>query len=117
MLKFLADENLDGRILSHINRIEPRMDIVRARDVGLFGVSDPELLEWSAAESRIVLSHDKKTLVPAARERVQTNLSMPGLFIVKHRVSIRALAEEIVILAMCSSPGEWEGQIQYLPML
>ena len=34
---------------------------------------------------------------------------MSGVFIVKRRVSIRTLAEEIAILAECSLPGEWEG--------
>jgi hypothetical protein len=117
MLQFLADENFNDHIIDGISRISSATDIVRAREVGLTAAPDPAILEWAAQEARIVLTHDAKTLAPTAQERVEANLSMPGVFIVKRRISIRILAEEIVILAECSLPGEWEGQVRYLPML
>jgi predicted nuclease of predicted toxin-antitoxin system len=36
----------------------PDIDIGRAQDVGLGGKTDPEVLAWAAAESRVILTHD-----------------------------------------------------------
>jgi len=41
---------------------------------------------------------------------------MPGVFEVSRAVAIRAAVEDIVLLTECSSPGEWEGQVRYLPL-
>ena len=45
MLRFLADENLNDQLVRGLRRRLPDVDIVRAREVGLSGVPDPEALE------------------------------------------------------------------------
>jgi hypothetical protein len=54
MLRLLADENLDGNIVRGLVRRLPDVDIVRVQDVGLSGVDDPAVLEWAAAEGRVM---------------------------------------------------------------
>jgi len=41
---------------------------------------------------------------------------MPGVFEVNRTVSIRAAIDDIILLTECSVPGEWEGQVRYLPL-
>jgi hypothetical protein len=41
---------------------------------------------------------------------------MPGVFEVGPAVPIGVAIEEILVLAECSLPGEWEGQVRYLPL-
>jgi hypothetical protein len=41
---------------------------------------------------------------------------MPGVFEISRRVPIRSAVEDIVLLTECSNPGEWEGQVRYLPL-
>jgi hypothetical protein len=41
---------------------------------------------------------------------------MPGVFAVSQSIPIGVAIEDILILAECSSEGEWEGQIRYLPL-
>lgn len=48
MLRFAADENFHGTILSGLLRALPNLDIVRVQDTDQYGVGDPELLEWAA---------------------------------------------------------------------
>lgn len=62
-MKFLADENLDGRLLRALLRRLPNADVVRAIDVDLESVGDPEVLEWAANRDRVVLTHDVNTMV------------------------------------------------------
>ena len=43
-MKFLADENFEGAIYRGLLRKRPHLDIVRAQDVGLTAVNDPEII-------------------------------------------------------------------------
>ena len=42
--------------------------------------------------------------------------AMPGVFEVSRRVTVRSAVEDILLLSECSRPGEWEGQVLYLPL-
>jgi len=41
---------------------------------------------------------------------------MPGAFEVSLKVPISQAIEDILLLAECSVEGEWEGQVNYLPL-
>jgi len=71
MLRFLADENFNGRILRGLVRREPALDVIRAQDVGLTGAEDPEVLARAAEEQRLVLTHDVSTMTRYAYDRVR----------------------------------------------
>lgn len=116
MLRLLADENFNNDIVRGLLRRQPELDIVRIQDVGLSGADDPTVLEWSAQEGRILLTHDVATITMFADERVQAGLSRPGVFEITRAVPIGRAIEDILLLAECSMEGEWEGQVRYLPL-
>src|SRR5687767_9740140 len=58
VLRLLADENFNGRILRALRRQIPDLDVVRAQDTALYGADDQTLLQFAAAENRIILTHD-----------------------------------------------------------
>jgi len=116
MIRFAADENFNNAILRGLLRRNPDLDIVRVQDVGLSGASDPAVLEWSAREGRILLTHDVATITRYAYERVQAGKQMPGIFEVGRDVSISTAIEDILLITECSFDGEWEGQVRYLPL-
>jgi hypothetical protein len=74
------------------------------------------VLEWAAQEGRVLLTHDVSTLTRYVYERVEAHLRMPGVFEVGRGVTVGAAIEDILLLAELSLPGEWEGQIRYLPL-
>jgi predicted nuclease of predicted toxin-antitoxin system len=90
--------------------------VTRSQDVGLSGASDEAVLEWAAREGRVLLTHDVSSLTRYAYERVKAHLQMPGVFEVSRGVTTRTAIEDILLLAELSLPGEWEGQIRYLPL-
>jgi hypothetical protein len=45
MLKLLADENFDNRILRGLQRRLPEVDIIRVQDTPLYSRDDPSVLE------------------------------------------------------------------------
>lgn len=116
MIQLVADENFDGNILQGVLRREPALDIVIAQETDLAGADDPTVLEWAAAESRIVLTHDVSTMTKFAYERAARAEAMPGVWEVKSSAPIGPTIDDIVLLVHCSLEGEWEGQVLYLPL-
>jgi hypothetical protein len=112
----VADENFNNNITRALLRRRPGLEIVRAQDVGLGGVTDPELLEWAASENRIILTHDVSTMTSHAYIRVVAAQPMPGVWEVSRRISVSTAVDDILLLSDCSLSGEWEGQVGYLPL-
>ena len=115
-VQWLADENFNNDILRALFRLNCDLDIVRAQDVGLTGAGDEVVLAWAAEHNRVLLTHDVSTITAHAYRRVMKGDAMPGVFEVSRRVTIRAAAEDILLLSECSDSGEWEGQVRYLPL-
>lgn len=117
MIRFLADENFNGRILRGLQRRVPSLDVVRVQDLEkLQGADDPVLLEWAAEQGRILLTHDISTMGRHAYNRVIGGLPMPGVFEVSTDLPVGVAIEELVLIAKASLPGEWEGQVRFLPL-
>ena len=116
MLHWLADENFNNDILRALFRRNPGIDVIRAQDAGLTEVDDGALLEWAAEQGRVLLTHDVSIITAHAYRRVMKGNPMPGVFEVSRNVSMRAAVDDILLLTECSLPGEWEGQVRYLPL-
>lgn len=103
-------------IVNGVLRRLPDVDILRVQDAGLAGADDRAVLEWAAGEGRVLLTHDANTITNFAYERIALGLPMAGVFEVSLKVSLSIAIEEILLLAECSVAGEWEGQVNYLPL-
>lgn len=116
MLKLLVDEHVPTQLLRGLLRREPVLDIVRVQDVGLSSVPDPDVLEWAAREGRVLITLDVNSAVGAAYERLAQGRNMPGVFAVTSGISLGRAIESLLMLSMASLPGEWDGQVVYLPL-
>jgi hypothetical protein len=116
MLRWAADENFNNNIVRGLLRRSPNLDIVRIQDVGLSGADDPTVLEWTAREERILLTHDVSTITRYAYERIKAGQRMPGVFEVDTFASSGQVIEDILLLSELSFEKEWESKIGYLPL-
>lgn len=116
MVRLLSDENFNGDIVRGLLLRLPDLDLRRVQDVGLEGAEDPAILEWAAANNRIVLTHDRATLPDFAYARVVTGQPMPGVFVIDDRLSVRQAIDEILLIEDCSEQAEWVGLVVYLPL-
>lgn len=116
MVRLLADENFNGSIVRGLRRRRTSCDIVRAQDVGLQSADDAYVLHWAAIESRVLLTHDGRTIPQQAISRIEAGLPMGGVFIVKATLPIGHVIDDLELLVDCSLDGEWDGQIRYLPL-
>lgn len=116
MLSFATDENFDGNILRGLKRRRPTLDVVRMQDTEMYGADDPDMLAWAADAGRIVLTHDKSTVPGYAYDRVRAGEPMRGVFVVLPDTPIGKAVDDLLILALASDEGEWEGQVVYIPL-
>lgn len=116
MLRLLADENFNGRILRALQRQFPDLDVVRVQDTSLYGTDDQTLLQFAADENRVVLTHDIETLVGYAWERVRSSMAMPGVIVALTDRPIGQVIGDLEILLLASQPEEITAQILFLPL-
>lgn len=116
MVKLLADEDFDNRILRGLLRRQPNLDVVRVQDAGLSGAHDAEVLRWAAEHERILLTHDVSTMAQHAYRRLHEGQSFAGVVQVPQALGIGQAIDDILILVSCTTIDEWQNGIFYLPL-
>jgi hypothetical protein len=116
MIRFAADEDFSHDIVRALRRSLPVLDIVTIHDAGGRGWPDPRVLEWAAAERRVLLTHDVNTMIGHARKMVERGETLSGLVVVHQRLPVGDVLEDLVLIATCSNPEEWIDQVQFLPL-
>lgn len=116
-LRFQADADLQYTIVEAVRRREPSIDFASAVDSGLEGVSDPEILERAEQEGRILVSHDRRTMLAHFRARLEAEKSSPGLFVVSQGVPLQSVVSAIILVWAASEPSDWRDQVHHLPSL
>jgi predicted nuclease of predicted toxin-antitoxin system len=116
VIKLATDENFDGDILRGLLRRQPDLDVVRVQDTELAETPDPEVLDWTAAENRVLLTHDPDTVPNFAYDRVRTGQPMPGVFLVSDQMQKGQAVEELFIAVHCLTPNECKDQVTYFPL-
>lgn len=115
MLRLLADENINEHVIRGLLSRQPDLDIIRVRDLGLEGLSDPKLLAWAADHDRIILTCDRKMARDAYR-RIDEGSKVAGVLMLRRRLSVREAIEQVLLVVQCSRHEEWAGQVSYLPL-
>jgi predicted nuclease of predicted toxin-antitoxin system len=121
-IKFLLDANTSKALARALARHAPEIDVLRLQDTPAAEAQDPEVLEFAAAEGRVLVSRDKRTLRDFALERVEAGKPMPGLLVIRRaflerQAGIGVLVKELKLIGGASTPSEWEGVVGFIPYL
>jgi hypothetical protein len=116
MIRFLADENFNGKILRGVQREIRNADIVRVQDTAIYQAPDPQVLEWAARENRIFLTHDIDTMVSYANTRIAAGLPTPGVFAVRDILPVGQVIVDLLTIIGASEMGDWENLVTFLPL-
>jgi Domain of unknown function (DUF5615) len=114
MIRFAADEDFHGAITRGLLR--RGIDVERAQDAQLAGASDERILDWAANAGRVLLTHDRTTLLAVAYSRIQSGAVMAGVIASSQSLTIGAAISDLELIATCSHPAEWVERIAYLPL-
>lgn len=114
MLRLASDEDFRSDIVRGLRRRFPDLDLVRVQDAGLSGATDPQILEWAAAQHRVLLTHDRQTLIRHAWDRVRASLPMWGVAAVPQWLPNGLAIEALELLAVASLDDEWQDQVLFI---
>src|SRR5260370_7047747 len=99
-LRFQADADLNQKIVDGLLRRERAVDVQRARDAGVIGRPDPEVLAIAAGENRLLVSHYRKTMLGHFPHFIQ-HQSIPWLVMLSQDLEIGSAIEDL--LSICSA--------------
>lgn len=116
MIRFLSDEDFDGRIVRGLRRSFPKIDLLRIQDAGLRTFHDLRILEFGAENGRVLLTSDIRTMAGHAYDRVARSLPMPGVILVPQSYPIRSAIEEISLIAELFEPADLLNTVRRLPV-
>lgn len=115
MLRLLADEHIDRRIVAAVRRRNPAIDFTRVQEVGLRTHADSAILAWAAGRGYVMVSRDRATMKDEAAVRIVQRARMPGVILIHDRIPIGRAAEHLSTFAEAGEEGDLEGQVIYLP--
>ena len=113
--RFLADADLHQRIVTGLKRIEPEIDFETAHAAALEGLPDSNVLQLAAEKSRVLVSHDRRTMPGAFYSFVRKQKS-PGLSLVKQGCPVGRAIEELRICYHTLDAEDFANRICYLPL-
>lgn len=114
-IRYQADNDLNRAIVEAIWRLEPRIDFQSAQAAKLDGVPDDIVLAHAAAEQRILVSHDVKTMPRHFAEFLQTSISA-GVLIAPQSLAREKVVDDLLLLWMVDEAGDWVNRIRILPL-
>ncbi|MBI1282069.1 MAG: hypothetical protein GC179_28340 [Anaerolineaceae bacterium] len=116
MIRFLLDENFNGKIVRGLRARKPDVDMIRVQDTEISGSDDPTVLEWAAKEGRILLTHDLDTMTKYANDRIEQELPLAGVIFVRDTLPIAKVIDDLLTILGASEAGEWENRTDFLPL-
>jgi hypothetical protein len=114
-IRLQADYDLTFAIVKTVRQREPSIDFASARDSGLYGLSDAEILDRAAAENRVLVSYDRRTMLNHLHRHLMSGKSSPGRVIVSQSIAIGAAADALILLWAAADPLELREQAFHLP--
>ena len=114
-IRFQADADLNQAIVTGVIRREPTIDFQTANISNLSGLSDLEVLNFVAQETRVLISHDQRTMPKYFAEFV-VNQTRAGVIIVLQSFPISEAINSLIKIWQTSEAEDWINRIAYLPL-
>lgn len=113
---FQADNDLKRIIVDATLRREPRIDFQSAQAARLDDLDDEDVLSLAASQSRILVSHDKRTMPKALASFVASGGTSPGvLLVIPQNAPIREIVEALVLIWADDRADDWIDLIAKIP--
>jgi hypothetical protein len=114
-VRFQADADLNHVIVLAALRREPSIDFRTATTSGLAGVDDPAVLAQAAADGRVLVTHDRKTIPRHFSEFIAQRQS-PGVVVVPQSLLVAPAVDDLILIWSASEAEEWLNRIVFLPL-
>ncbi len=112
--RFQADADFNQKIVAGLRRREPSIDFQSAREADVIGRPDPEVFAQAAGEGRVLVSHDRQTMLGHSARFVEAQTS-PGLIIVSQELGVGQAIEELLLVWATTEAEECQNAVIFVP--
>jgi hypothetical protein len=112
----LLDENVPTALGRGLRRRVADCDLARVQDRGLSGQGDDAVLASAAADGRVLVSNDRRTIPGAVAGRLQSGAPVAGVVLIRRDAPRGAVLDDLVLLAQAADPEDLADRIVYLPL-
>jgi len=116
VIRFLWDENASHDILRALRRLMPGVDVLTVQGSPVAGEPDDRILEFAAAEDRVIVTGDRNTLIGVAVKRVRSGERHPGIIVLDSAHSPGAVAADLALVAQALDREELAGTVLFVPL-
>src|SRR5688572_27881652 len=112
----LTDQNFDEDIIRGLAARIVGFDWRPVRAFGSGRAADPEVLDLALRESRVLLTHDAKTIYPLVYQLRAQLRPVPRVIIVAQSMAVRGAIDEIEVVLLAATDADWERNPFRLPL-
>lgn len=113
-VRFQADADLKQTIVSGVIRRQPEIDFRSANAADLEGKTDAEVLAIATQSSRVLITHDRKTM-PIEFGNFIASQNSSGVIVISQNVSLNEAIEALILIWEATTAEEWINQIMSVP--
>lgn len=116
-IRYLLDENVHPLYRQELLRREPTMVVWRVGDVSapLESTLDPDILVWCENRSFILVTNNRKSMLPHLQKHLAQGRHVPGIFVMNADMGIGETIEELLLIWGASGEEEYHDNIWFLP--
>jgi hypothetical protein len=115
-IRFQADNDLNLLVVTATLRREPNIDFQTAQAAQLDHLDDQAVLSRAAAEGRILVTHDKRTMPGQLAAFLRSGNHSPGvLLVIPQDARLRFVVDNLVLIWTDDHPEDWENAATVIP--
>lgn len=115
-IRFQADNDLSAVIVTTTLRREPAIDFQTAEAARLDSLDDKAVLQRAAADGRILITHDKRSMPRHFAEFLAEGHTSPGvLVVIPQHAPLAGVVETLVLIWADARPDDWVNVITKIP--
>ena len=115
-IRFQADNDLNGLIVTATLRREPTIDFQTAQAAGLDRLDDEAVLHRAAEDGRILVTHDKRSMPRHFAGFAAEGHNSPGvLVVIPQDAPLLLVVETLVLIWADGRPEDWANVITKIP--
>lgn len=115
-IRFQADNDLKKIIIDATLRREPRIDFQTAQAARLDDLDDGAVLRFAASQSRVLVSHDKRTMPRALASFIASGATSAGvLLVIPQNAPVRDVVEMLILIWADDRANDWTNLIVKIP--
>lgn len=116
--RYLIDENTTPAIADQLRRQQPALEAAHVGDdvAPPKGTRDPDILLWIEAHGYTLVTHNRKSMPDHLYQHLATGHHIPGLFILRPKVSLGEIIEDLLLIWELAEADEYQDQIIHIPL-